>query len=379
MLLTEIIAWGSLYERFQGYPLFIQIALVVIVLSVSLFLLGNAGLALERYETTYRETKTKEASTLVMDELVGNLVLDESVTETEFNSFVGRVGELSNKSRIFNQVVIDQIIFYHRNFTDSTDRIVKRLFSRLNLIESALRKIKSSAWELKAKGLREMQEMHPEEQFDNLVEPLLNDENDDLRVEAQATFLSLHTNNPFDFLASATEELLPWHQILLYDIIVNNPDIPVPDLNKFLQSKNASVVSFAIKLTDHYNQMETVPQLITLLDHSDLHIRMEAIKVLGKLNAEEAEPVMIDKYAEENIKVKINILESVGNIRSGYNIAFLKEQFLEAEEFALIKTAGCALAIYPEFHKEEFVNDAHTISPQRETIINHCTNTLIRN
>ncbi|MBG6234257.1 hypothetical protein IWX76_000812 [Pedobacter sp. CAN_A7] len=328
--------------------------------------------------TAYKESRVNRATTLVSDALIDNLMLDEKAAEKDFLPYVDRINSLAIKSSLFNQVVIDQIIYYHRNFTDSTERILKRLFSNLQLSERVILKLKSGSWELQAKGLREMREMKPDYPVDQYIDPILNDQNDDLRIEAQSTYLKLHKNNPFGFLAMATEELLPWHQILLYEIIINTPDLAIPELSTFLKSKNTSVISFSIKLADYYQQLETIPDLIALLDHPDQQIRVDTINVLGKFNAEEAEPYMLKNYPEEELHVQLQVLQSIGLIRSGNQLGFLIEQFVNATEFSIVKTAGCALVVYPEFNTDSLINDP-LLSEEKQIIISHCANTLIRN
>ena len=370
--------WDTFLNWFQGYPLFIQIALVVIVISIILFLLANALLSLQRMVTAYRESRINRATSMVSDALIDNLMLDEKIAEKDFRPYVDRINLLAIKSSLFNQVVIDQIIYYHRNFTDSTERILKRLFSNLQLSERVILKLKSGSWELQAKGLREMREMKPDYPVDQYIDPILNDQNDDLRIEAQSTYLKLHKNNPFGFLAFASEELLPWHQILLYEIIINTPDLAVPDISTYLKSKNTSVISFSIKLADYYQQLETIPDLIALVDHPDQQIRVDAINVLGKFNAEEAEPYMLKNYPDEELHVQLQVLQSMGLIRSGNQLGFLIEQFVNATEFSIVKTAGCALVVYPEFNTDSLINDP-LLSEEKQIIISHCANNLIRN
>ncbi|RYD80510.1 MAG: DUF4407 domain-containing protein, partial [Sphingobacteriales bacterium] len=149
-------------------------------------------------------------STIVIQiERVVILTVGKNLFSTVFRVFLAII------MAILGSTIIDQIIFYHRNFTDSTEKILGQLFAKLNLIQSAIQKIKTGAWQIKAKGLKEMQEMTPKAEMHDLIDPLLNDENDDLRIEAQSAYLRLNKDHPFDFLTHAQKPLLNWHQILL--------------------------------------------------------------------------------------------------------------------------------------------------------------------
>lgn len=378
MYLNIINFLESLYEWFQDYPLFIRFALGTITVSVILLMLTNAGLAFQRIADTYRKKHVAKARQLVMAELTSDAMMEEKVSEQDFNALVFQLNILALKNRIFKQVVIDEIIYYHRNFTDNTQAVLKMLFSKLNLLESSVAKVQKGAWELKAKGLREIQEM-PALDGMQLVSPLLNHKNHDLRIEAQAAYIRLNKDKPFEFLAETTEELLEWHQIILYELVSNTPELTIPDLKPLLLSKNISVVAFTIKLIEYHQQLSAIPGLIKLLDHEDTHLRALAVSALGRLDAEEGESKMVGKFHGEELKVQLRILKSVGEIGSGRHLDFLKEQFLQSEDFPVIKTAGCALAIYPDFDKATILDGANDVSQVRKTIINHCTNTLIRN
>ena len=366
------------YLQFEGYPLFIQIAIIMILLSICLFLTGNAMLAVKRMAYTYRNSRIKEASKLVSAELTGNIMMTDTVSENDFDTLVSRLRNLASKNRLYNQVLIDQIIFYHRNFTDSTEKVLGQLFAKLNLIQSAIQKVKTGAWQIKAKGLKEMQEMTPKAEMHDLIDPLLNDENDDLRVEAQSAYLRLNNNHPFDFLAHAQKPLLNWHQILLYELVSNSPELEVPDFRKYLKSENLTVISFTLKLIQFYQQLETIPDLMKLITHPDENIRIEVISVLGNLDAEIAEDLMVSNYPHETLKVRLKIIEALGEIVSGNHVKFLQNEFLIADDFAISKAIGCALANHPNFNKDSFLNNSN-VNENQVTIMNHCTNVLIRN
>ncbi len=370
---------GIFHQSLLGYPLFIQIALVMIVISITLFFFANALLAFERMSSAYRERRINTASKMVNAELTENLMMQDQLSEPALKTLTNNINTMVFSNKLVKQVVIDQIIFYHKNFTDNTERLLNVLFNKLNLIESAIKKVKKGSWELKAKGLKEIQEMETNSPMSDLIDPLLNDKNHDLRIEAQAAYLRLNKEDPFAFLNFATEELLEWHQIILYEIITNTPELPRPNIIPLLHSTNESVVSFSIKLVVYYQMLDVMPVLIQLMDHPAEKIRKEAITALGNLNVEEAEAKMIAKYPNEDLKVQIRLLTAIGTIGSGKSYHFLKEQFLSSEDFFIIKAAGCALAIYPSFDKEKLLAEVIGLSPLHHQIIEHCTNTLIRN
>ena len=59
----------------------------MILLSICLFLAGNAMLAVKRMAYTYRNSRIKEASKLVSAELTGNIMMTDTVSENDFDTF----------------------------------------------------------------------------------------------------------------------------------------------------------------------------------------------------------------------------------------------------------------------------------------------------
>ncbi|TCC88506.1 hypothetical protein EZ428_17845 [Pedobacter frigiditerrae] len=240
---------------------------MIILLSVFLFLTGISYLFLNRTISKHVELRLKSIRDLVAGQLMVDLLNDKELSTHELNSWASKIISLSRKKRGYNQILIDQIIFYHHNFTGHTTIMLKSLFNKLKLAAYAERKLKKNNWVLKAKGLREIQEMTPITKED-MLKPLINHKNDDLRIEAQATYIRLNQTNPFDFFEHINEELSVWHQILLFETVTNTPNLAIPRFSQFLGVKNPSLVSFYLKLIAHYHQLDAVMALINLLNLS---------------------------------------------------------------------------------------------------------------
>ncbi|HXI00675.1 MAG TPA: HEAT repeat domain-containing protein [Sphingobacteriaceae bacterium] len=369
-----------LQEPYSTYPIYIKIALIGIIVSLAIVLLTYLEIIFRRLESTSKSLRINEAKNLVTEELTNNLMLEDESDKKSVNSVATKLKKLTRGDIIFNQIIIDELIFFHRNFSDNTGRLLSRLYNRLNLKELSLKKLKNRSWNVQAQGLREIQEM-PALTLKNkeLIQPLLFSENNDLRIEAQAAYLRMNREHPFDFLNYADEDLLDWHQIILLEVIYNTEDLKVPVFSKWLDSPNITVITFCIKLIVNYHQLDAIPKLISLLDHPKIKIREDAVAALGKLYAEQSETRLVEIFAEQVLSVKLLIIEALGLIASGKNIDFLRSQFLVDDDFSIIKTAGCALSNHPDFDKNTAFGDINQLSLERKTIINHCTDHLIRN
>ena len=368
----------NLYLRFYEYPLFIQIALIVSAISFATFLLTNLVISLQRVEYTSLETRLLKLRKIVTGEITFKLMLKDRVKDKDIDGVVRRFNKIALTNKLVRQVVTEELIYLRRNFSGYTATVLDKLYNRLNFMKSSTSKLESSSWDVQAEGLREFQELPVANKDIALINPMLNDKNNDVRIEAQGAYIRLNRHNPFKFLDSATEELLEWHQFILFEIIINTPRADIPAFSKWLHSDNMSVITFSIKLIVHYQQLKAIPKIIKLLDHNDGNVKDAAIYALGELGAEESEQKLIEIFQESALPIKIKILEAIGSIGSGKSESFLTDQYLMAEDFSLIKTAGCALGNQPGFDEDKF-SARYTLSLKQKTILKHCLNSLIRN
>jgi hypothetical protein len=289
---------------------------------------------------------------------------------------LNKVKDLKAKNRWVTQVLIDQIIYLKRNFTDKTSSMLARLYQQLDLKSSSLNKLKSRSWQVRARGIMELREMAPLMKTADIV-PYTHSRNDDLRVEAQAAYIRLNTADPFSVLFDTQEILVEWHQMILFDVITRNAQITIPSFKKWLNSSNCSIVIFCIKLIVHYTQLDAIPDLIDLLDHYDKEVQNRAINALGKLEAVEAGRVMVDRYPLFSKSCKIEVLIALARIGSKEQLSFLKNEFLEVNDFYLRKYAMCAIISLTKNDKREITTEMPQLDPQQVAIINHCFDDLV--
>ncbi|MBG6236403.1 hypothetical protein IWX76_002984 [Pedobacter sp. CAN_A7] len=376
---TEISLLEQLHERYLHYPYFIQIAVVGIHLFIIFIVLIQLVLLFKRLFNSSFEQRKNNYLEQIIQELVGNLMIQDVVAEQDVQAIVGRLKYMAKKDPLYNQLLIDTLVYYHRNMTGTTATLLSAIYQRMDLEKSSVAKLQNNPWYIQVNGLQELQEMTPSFKSLNYIHGFLDSENNDLRIVAQAAHINLNQEHPFSFLEKAQQPLLDWHQVLLFDLICNNDKLQVPDFSANLKSRNQSVIIFSIKLIEYYQQLHAIPTLMEIMDHPEPKIKEAVIGALGKLDAEDGEQKMIAIYSQQCLSVKLKILKAVGDIASGKSLTFLYVQFLKANNYHLMKTAGRALARYPAFDREAFLNRSDDILPFRKKIILHYSNTLIRN
>jgi hypothetical protein len=375
MDLRHLVSVDTLYK----YPLTIVIALIVIAISMITSIIVYLVIFFSRVRVAYINMRTDEARELISDKLNSYLYFMEGVGQVTRGDVRHLTQELLKlKSKVVKQVLLDQIIYLSRNLTHSTSNILHTLYRRLGLKTISVNKLTASAWEVKAQGISELKEMSPVVKLPDILR-LTHSRNDDLRVEAQAAYIRLNTSNPFSFLDNTPEVLLEWHQIILFDEVTRSETISIPSFSAWLNSGNTSIVLFCIKLIVHYTQLDAIPHLIALMEHKEEEeVQNRSINALGKLEAREAEEPMVALYPTLCTSCKIEVLKALGRIGGGDYIPFLSAQFTESDSYYTQKYAMCSLKVLTEHTKEEVLAEFSGISAQREGIIHHCFDNLIR-
>ena len=115
-----------------------------------------------------------------------------------------------------------------------------------------------------------------------------------------------------------------------------------------------------------------------MLDHTDQNIRRLAICALGELDAVDAEEKLIAIYPKEHNKNKGEILLAIGEIASGNGVGFIKDKFLKADHYTILKNAAAAIMAHPAILKTEILNSLTNLDPEQTAIIKHFEDPLIR-
>jgi HEAT repeat protein len=163
----------------------------------------------------------------------------------------------------------------------------------------------------------------------------------------------------------------------LFEVITKTRNVQIPSFGKWLVSPNDSVVMLCLKLVEHYQQLETIPQLIGLLSHSSLKIRVTAINVLGKLEAEMAEDHLFEIYDQQPAAIRSEILKAMGRISSGNYLDFLAGR-TASDEYEIKMNAIRSIQNHGNVGIELLKNLYLSTTSQNKMIINHVFDNRIK-
>ncbi|WP_291122914.1 hypothetical protein [Flavobacterium sp. UBA6046] len=222
------------------------------------------------------------------------------------------------------KIVISTLLKLRNEISGEMAESIEKLYFQTGLITYALSKLRSKKWDVVAKGIRELTQFHVKK-VHNVVMTNINHPKREVRKEMQLYLVNLFYFKGLEFLDVLQTPLSEWDQIQLLEVLQKFDDQQIPDIKPWLKSSNDSVVIFALKLAEIYNQFEAKDELIDLLDHKNEEIRVDVIYVLGHLNVTEAKKVLKSNFNERSKEEQIAFFKIMENIYESSDEPFLLE------------------------------------------------------
>jgi len=314
------------------------------------------------------KTKKEKAIKEKLRELISSFLFDED-SQRSLQSLK------KHKSKLERQSMIDEILLLKTNLSGEVSQKLKELYYQLELDKDSMNKLKHRKWEIKAKGLLELEKMDIREAASKII-PLLNSKIEPVRVEAYFAYIGISTDNPFSFLNHIRYPLTVWEQLNIYNIIKTN-EIDVPDFSQWFHSSFLSVVLFSLKMAGLFEQLKVAHQIVELLDHEDAQIRHQAIDALGNLFYSDASSKLQAIFSKETAENQRAILACMRKLQDETNLVFLKEIFVQNTNFTLRLLAAKALIAHGEIGKEAIVSSLKAEDKEGKSIQQHVFDTRI--
>ena len=220
------------------------------------------------------------------------------------------------------QVLIDQMIDVSINLKGEESKKLLNLYVLLSLDKDSIAKANDYRWHIKIKGFRELAFMNIKKANDAIYRAL-NSKNEILRMEAQISLVRLSDENHFDFLSNLKSPFSLWEQITLHELIIQH-NIPLPPFQIWLTSPNPTVVMFSLRMIREFKQMEAEEKVKETLLHPSAAVRLLAVQVAGDLNMRSTLETMKSMYKNQDYKICLEIVKSMGKMPEISMIGFLK-------------------------------------------------------
>lgn len=315
----------NIVEYFKYSPKIIQVlwtlsavfALAIIGFSIYLnhirILLRNK----ERIKAVYQK---KYESTLIEFLHSGNGI--DEVSDKQ-QTFIDKLSFCA-KNKLKRKIIISILLKLKAEISGEIADDIQKLYCQTGLVNYATSKLKSNRWEVIAKGIRELAQFEIKDALDGVMNHLDHPKKE-VRKEIQMYLVKLFRFDGLEFLNILTNQLSEWDQIQLLEILQKFENQQIPDITKWLESPNNSVVSFSLKLAKIYNQYEAREYIISLLYHPVQEIRLDSINVLTHFGDVEAFSILKNEFNQRNIEEQIAIFKMMEDINETSDIPFLSE------------------------------------------------------
>ena len=248
------------------------------------------------------------------------------------------------KTQAHRQFAIELLVKSKKNLTGVAAINLKMLYEQLELQYDSVKKLKSTQWHMRVQGIFELYMME-QSLYAETISKFTNDYNEDIRNEAQIANVAFQGFDGLSFLDELSYDLLEWQQIELLERLRPLDPRPMRNLPKWIQSSNEYVVVFALKLAEIYQAYEVKEDAVSRLSDSNQKIRSQAIKTLAKIGDEQLIPTLLQRYEQESIELKLEILHALSDVGGKEQNEFYLKELNEgnnevklAAMFALAKT-----------------------------------------
>jgi hypothetical protein len=278
--------------------------LIMVILEVSNTLKNQV----ERYNILYQEMYERALTGFLFQEY-------------DIEAAVSRVKKIHRRR---NRKIFVSVLFnFQKNLSGDSDQKILEIFFRLKLNEDAIKKTKSHSFYRQILGLRELTNLYPSGALPVVVSNI-NDDNDELRAEAQTSYVRLDFDEPFGFMRNLRKPYTRWTQMTAFYIFKLHK-LPAPDFSEYLQSELYNIQNFSLRMITHFQQKENAGEIIELLYAERNQTRFLAIKAISELGIQEAKPMLKYMYENETFLNKIEILKALLNFGDIDDFEFLEK------------------------------------------------------
>lgn len=251
--------------------------------------------------------------------------------------------EMLLQKAAFRDCIINELIRAKKNISGASTVNLKRLYEILELDREALKKLESSKWHTKAKGIQEL-EMMEQIKYVKQIFRLTNNENEFVRNQAQCALVAFYGFLGLRFLSVTAKPISQWQQIQLLNKLNDVQPANMDVITKWLQSPNESVRVFAIKLAVFFNCYNMHDNIVKCLENTNLQVRLCALEYLKKFPQHNTADHIIAYYRYENKIYKLAVIDALKDIGCEKQIPFLLKQLHDNDD-NIKATAAKSLAL----------------------------------
>ena len=317
-----------LIDLYSDFPFFVKLALVVSLVLVCIIVILSVYLKFVRTLLRSKELESEKFKINYENLLIEYLYSGNEtgqLSSTQINIIEELKGYVSVKAK--RKVIISVLYKLMDEISGEVSDTIKELYFKSGLVNYAKSKLTSKRWNVVAKAIGELTRFKVEE-FQDQVIKFMNHPRVEVRRETELYMVNMLKFEGLSFLNKLTTPLSEWQQIQLLEVLQKIDDQEICDITPWLLSTNDTVVLFALKLAQIYNQFEVKNTLMTLLSHSNKEVRINVIEVLSHLYGIEAKDKLKANFNELSLEEQRSFFDFLEKL-----VVPSDEPFVEAHLF----------------------------------------------
>jgi HEAT repeat protein len=307
------------------------------------------------------------------------LLMDSSQNEPQASSqfYLSQLQRDMGDSRIAKQVMTDQLINLKKNIAGSSSDSLTNVYKKLGLNLFSQQKANSMWWSTKAQGIFELAQMDDKESFEK-IKSNLSSRNETVREEAFMALVKLDKDNSLQFLNEYNASISPWMEMRIHQHLSNSDKRNLPDFSQWFNHQNLDVALFAIDMARQFRQLNSVKQLMQLLNDSNEMKIVLVIETLGDLEGHEAVTSLSNCVSKfwKNESISKRIARALGKIGYNENHWQVLAEYLKHPDYSVRFEAAQSLHKSGDRPKQvlKTANSDHTLN----ALVNHVEDPLLQ-
>jgi hypothetical protein len=313
-------------------PVYLLIAAAIVSIGIILLVLVIYGhLHFNRREYWYQKGARQRLETWI-SEMIFSEPQDRPPISNEFYQMA--------KNPAGRSFVLHELVNARKNFTGTAAENTKFLYEQLGLKKYSLKKLKSSQWHIKARGIQELYLMGQSDVLKTIYKNT-NARHEFVRMEAQTGIIHMIGFEGLRFLDLVSYPLTEWQQIkLLEQLNYSKMNLTLsPAIPGWLNSRNDTVVVFALKLAEEYQQITLHDTIELCLLHPNETVRRQAILTLVAIANEKTPHLLTGHFYKESLANRLVILDGLQKIATEQQAPFLIGQLENDNDMIKLKAA----------------------------------------
>lgn len=312
-------------DSFKEFPFVIKLAWYLSGVLLFMIVLLTLYLKLVRSYLRKREKQflliKDECESLIVEYLYSGDVKD-GFSDIQ-KSIIVKIKAFS-KVKYKRKIIISILYDLMNEVSGEMSESIKKLYFETGLVHYALARLKRGSWYVIAKGIGELNRFNVDEARKEVSKFILHPQRE-VRKETQMYLVNLFRFVGLSFLDELKTPMSEWDQVQLLEILSKFDDQQISDIKPWLKSSNDTVVLFAIKLAQIYNQFGVKDELLELLSHESKKIRVKVIEVLANLYAVEAKEILKANFNDISLEEKIAFFELLESLHEASDEAFVEK------------------------------------------------------